>query len=105
MRTASEIGTTRALGPVVTIAVALAFGMYAAHVVFGLGGGGVNELYDQWLYLAVMFAAGGLCIARAVAIEGGRVGWSLIGLALLAFAAGDLYWTEVLAERSGEITF
>ena len=105
MRTSSEIEGTRALGAAVAVAVAVAFGAYAAHILFGLGGDGFNDLYDQWLYVAIMAAAGGLCVARAIAIEKSRLGWALIGLALLSFAAGDLYWTEVLSERSGEITF
>ncbi len=105
MRTSSDSVRMRALGPVVVVAAAAAFSLYAAHLLFGLGGDGVNGVYDQWIYLAIMFGAGGLCVARAFAVREGRAGWGLIGLALLGFAAGDLYWTEVLAERSGEVTF
>jgi diguanylate cyclase (GGDEF)-like protein len=82
-----------------------AFALYAAHILFDLGGAGTNEVFDQWIYLAVLFAAGALCVVRAIRFEDARLGWGLVGLALLVFAAGDLYWTEVLEGRAGEITF
>jgi two-component system, cell cycle response regulator len=81
------------------------FAVFVAHVLLGLGGSGVSDLIDHWLYAAILVGAAGLCLARAARISEQRAGWTLIGLGLLAFAMGDLYWTQVLEDRAGEVTF
>ena len=97
---ASRSGTT-----VVGGIVLAAFVIYAAHVLAGLGGEGVSALFDHWLYSGIMLAAAAICLARAALVDVQRAGWALVGLGLLAFAAGDLYWTQVLSDRAGEVTF
>jgi diguanylate cyclase (GGDEF)-like protein len=100
-RTAATLAGARPLGVVLAAGVlAAAFALLAAHLLLGLGGEGRNDFYDHWLYDGLMVAAAGICLARVLR-PGHRLAWLLIGLALLAFAAGDVYWTMALADDGG----
>jgi diguanylate cyclase (GGDEF)-like protein len=70
--------------------------LHELHVVVpGLGGAG-GPLFGRWVHVVVMAAGGLLVIARAIAAREERLGWSLIGGALLAWTAGEAYFTLVL---------
>jgi two-component system cell cycle response regulator len=61
----------------------------------GLDGFG-GPVFGRWVHVAVM-AIGGLAVAaRAVTRRDERLGWSLIAGALLAWTAGEAYFTGVL---------
>jgi diguanylate cyclase (GGDEF)-like protein len=60
---------------------------------FGLGGHGVDDLASGYLYDAVVVAAGLACLLRARAVPRERGAWTLIGLGILFWAAGEIYWT------------
>ncbi len=81
------------------------FALYVAHVLFGLGGSGTVDWIDHFLYLGIMVGCAALCFVRAASVREQRLAWALIGGGILVFAAGDLYWTQVLADRSGQATF
>ena len=105
MRTSREIEGTRALGPLVAVALAVASGSTsptcssASAVTGPTTSTTTGCTWRSWSRRAASASR------RAIAIEKSRLGWALIGRGLLSFAAGDLYWTEVLSERSGEVTF
>ena len=42
------------------------FAVYAAHVLFGLGGSGTNDVFDHWLYARHPGRRRALCLLRAV---------------------------------------
>src|SRR4051794_1881203 len=51
-------------------------------------------------HLIISFTAGALCLAAALRREGSeRVGWLLVGAGIVAWNAGDTYWTEVLLDE------
>jgi diguanylate cyclase (GGDEF)-like protein len=79
----------------------VAFAVYAAHALFGLGGSETNSAYDHWLYAGIVVGAAVLCLLRAMLVEAGRTGWVLVGLALLSFASGEVYWTQAVADSTG----
>ena len=51
-----------------------------------------DELYD-----GLVVGAAVLCVARAALRRDERLAWALMGVALALWAAGDIYWTAVLA--------
>ncbi len=51
---------------------------------------------EKWLHLVVMGAAAMLCLARALTRREERAAWLLLGLGVLAWTFGELYFTAVL---------
>ncbi|MGI8460753.1 MAG: HD domain-containing phosphohydrolase [Solirubrobacterales bacterium] len=85
--------------------LALAFSLYAAHVFFDMGGEGIEPVFDHWLYAGLMAGSSIACLARAASRPEQRTAWALIGLALLGFALGDIYWNEVISDNPGSTFF
>jgi two-component system cell cycle response regulator len=75
----------------------LALLAYVVHIVFGVGS---RALFDDWMYCALIVAAGGLCLARAVAVREERVAWLLMGAGLLSWAAGEVTWAVVYSDNA-----
>jgi two-component system, cell cycle response regulator len=73
--------------------VALAFLVYTAHIAFGLGGRGSDAAFNDVVYNAVMLGAALALIIRALSRTRDRRALLLIGLGLLTWALGDLYYT------------
>jgi hypothetical protein len=69
----------------------------AAHEAFGVGGPGLDDFFNEGVYDLLFFAAAGLCLLRAYRVEPGRDAWTLVGLALLADAIGEIVWTAFYA--------
>jgi diguanylate cyclase len=83
-------------------ALALALGgagllVYALHALTGLGAGHAS-LFDHWLYDGVEALAAALCLARG--LRGGSAArpWLFLGLGLVAWTSGDVYWNRELAD-------
>ena len=64
-----------------------------AHALLHLGTPHYSFFIENWLYDFVTATSGLLIVARAATRRAGRLGWALIGLGLVFWAAGDLYWT------------
>jgi two-component system cell cycle response regulator len=75
----------------------LALAAYIAHVAFGLGSPGLDELFDDYVYTGLVFAAGAICLARGFAIREERGAWLVMGAGLLAWATGEVAWTVMTA--------
>jgi two-component system, cell cycle response regulator len=73
--------------------VALAFLVYTAHIALGLGGRGSDAAFNDVVYNAVMLGAALALIMRALSRARDRRALLLIGLGLLTWALGDLYYT------------
>ena len=74
---------------------------FVGYLVFVAGAGreGTAEtVLGIWAYEGVILGAALLCLLRALLVERERLGWTLIGLALLAYATAEIYY---LAEISG----
>ena len=69
--------------------------MYGLHAAFGLGTG---PGYDIWLYGALMTAAGMACLVRAVLVRSERLPWTLFGVGLLLWSAGEVHWSLALSD-------
>jgi two-component system, cell cycle response regulator len=71
--------------------------LLASHTLFGVGGSGTDDLFDHWLYDGLTMSAALICLARVVFVGAERGPWLLIGLGLLGWALGDIYWTFSIA--------
>jgi diguanylate cyclase (GGDEF)-like protein len=63
-------------------------------VAFGNASAGI--LSSRWAHDVVLLASSGLCLARAARQPRQRAAWLLIGLGILAWSAGELYYTADL---------
>jgi two-component system, cell cycle response regulator len=72
---------------------ALALLAYAAHTAFGIGSPELDGLFEDWVYCGLVVAAGAACVTRAVAVPEERAAWAVMGMGLMAWAAGEVAWT------------
>ena len=85
--------TARRPATPVLLAITTAFALCAAEYTFHFSGG-LRTVLTGWVYDNVIFAAGAACVARGIANRKDRVAWILMGLAVIAWAAGDTYFTH-----------
>jgi diguanylate cyclase (GGDEF)-like protein len=64
----------------------------------GAGDTDPNSTLRTWLYDGVLLIAALTCLARAAISTRDRIIWFCFGAGLAAWAAGDVYWGEALAE-------
>jgi diguanylate cyclase (GGDEF)-like protein len=67
--------------------------VYSAHIFFGLGGPRSDELFNNGAYNFVMLGAALALLMRATSRQRDRAALLLIGLGVLGWALGDLYYT------------
>src|SRR5215204_3197373 len=72
--------------------MAAGFLALVAHFAFDLGGSGTDELFTTWVYNGLLLGAAILCFARAALVEDERFVWTLVGLGLTAWTAGEIYY-------------
>jgi len=90
-------GKTQALRALLALVLFGGTAVVAIHDWLGLGGsGGFDWFVGGPLYDAVVFAAGLACLVRSRAVASERWAWTLLGLGVLSWAAGEIYWTAVL---------
>jgi len=77
--------------------VAFTLAAYVAHLGLGLGGPGLDRIFNDFVYNGLMFSAAALCLLRAATARRERMAWLVIGLGLLSWLAADLYWTIFLS--------
>ena len=80
--------------------LATGFLALAAHVVFDFGGSETDELFTTWVYNGMLLGAAILCFARAALVEGERLVWTLVGLGLTAWTAGEIYYWVAFSEAA-----
>jgi len=80
----------------VQLASLLALVGYAAQAAWSVCGTGADTFFEIYVYNALIFAAGGLCLARAAATRRERGAWLVLGAGLMAWAAGEAYYSLFL---------
>jgi diguanylate cyclase (GGDEF)-like protein len=81
---------------------ALLFGgtaLVILHNWLGVGGANFDDIAGGELYDAVVIAAGVACLLRSRAVRAERWAWLLIGAAILAWGAGEVYWTWFILDN------
>jgi two-component system cell cycle response regulator len=75
-----------------------ALGLYVAHNAFGLGSPVLDGFVAHGVYNAILLGSSLVCLARPLLFREDRLAWLAVGVALLAWSAGDLYWSVALAD-------
>ena len=75
--------------------LALLFAVYAAELVFGFLPAAVADPYMKWVSLLIFGSSAVLCGLRGLRGPGERGAWLLMGLGVLAWGLGLLYYTLV----------
>ncbi len=73
---------------------------FTAHAVVGLGGSGADTLFNTWIYNALMLTSAAACLLRAGLVHRERVAWALLGVGLLFYGGGEIYYSVVLAGQA-----
>jgi two-component system cell cycle response regulator len=76
----------------------LALLAYVAHTAFGLASPELDGFFQDWVYCGLTFAAGAICVTRALAVREERAAWLMMGLGLISWAGGEIAWTVLLAD-------
>ena len=96
---AFHVGPSRFRRDAVRIALAMLVLLLAAmvaHAAFNLGGSRLDGLFVKWIYNIVLIGSAVSCLARAASVERERSAWLVLGVALLTWAGGNIYFTVVL---------
>ena len=73
--------------------------IHVAHGVLGLASDGLlARVIEDGVYNGVLIGAALVCVARAWSVRAERTAWAAIAFALLAWSAGDVYYTLVLSK-------
>jgi two-component system cell cycle response regulator len=80
----------------VRVATAILIAWLVACELHGLGLHWVPTGGEKWLHLIAMGFGAALCLARAAIRRRERLAWTLLGLGVLAWTLGELYFTVVL---------
>jgi diguanylate cyclase (GGDEF)-like protein len=86
----------RILRPVLTVLLLGGTAAVALHNWLGIGGSDLDFALGGPVYDAVVVSAGLACLVRAGGAGRERGAWVLIGLAILAWSAGEIYWTAAI---------
>jgi two-component system, cell cycle response regulator len=70
-----------------------------AHNTIHLGAGRYSYFIEEWVYDFITMSAALATLARAALRKEERLAWALLGVGLLSWAIGDLYWTTVLRNQ------
>jgi diguanylate cyclase (GGDEF)-like protein len=73
----------------------LALLAYVAHTALGLGSPELDGFFRDGVYCGLVVAAGAACVLRAAVVQEERAAWLVMGLGLLAWAAGEITWMEL----------
>ncbi len=100
MTLGSRLGAGRLLVWALLAGATWCAAVYAGYI----AAGEPAELLDAaeiWLYHATLFLASFACFVRAALVRDQRAAWVAVGLGLVCWTAGDLYWTLALSDVKG----
>jgi two-component system, cell cycle response regulator len=70
---------------------------FAVHAATGFGDADIDRLFDVWLYDGLMLGAAGSCLLRVVLVDREQLAWGLLGLGLLAWTGGEIFYSAALS--------
>jgi diguanylate cyclase (GGDEF)-like protein len=73
-------------------------GAYVALVSTDFGGTDFRDFRDTYIYNGIVVAAAFFSLARALSGSGDRLAWGLVGIGLVAWGVGDIYYALALAD-------
>jgi diguanylate cyclase (GGDEF)-like protein len=83
--------------------------VYALHTTVGFGGPGGEGLFQDWIYNILMLGSAVVVLARAALMREDRAAWTAMGVGLLSWGLGELYYSLYIegtsAEAGGSVSF
>jgi hypothetical protein len=79
---------------------AIVVAVYAVHQGLGLGGRGVDRLFDDWINDGLLWCAAVACVGAALRARRSRAAWLLVAMALAVWAIGDTIWSIRFGDAS-----
>lgn len=92
-RNEAAISTPRLLPHALVALAAALLGLNYALAIFSFGDPALERELSDLSYRVLIFGAAFACVSHAILKPAGRLGWSLIGGGLVAWAVGDLGWS------------
>lgn len=77
---------------------ALGWVLFVLHTGLGIGGPGLDDLFNAWIYNGLMLLASVACLARATLLPEARAAWAVMGVGLLLWTGGEIYWSLELSQ-------
>jgi two-component system, cell cycle response regulator len=74
------------------VAAVVVLGAYVAQALIPALADQVGSFFETWVYPGLTLIAGAFCLTRAALRPIERVAWLVVGLGVLASAAGDVWW-------------
>jgi two-component system, cell cycle response regulator len=74
------------------VAAVLLLAAYVAQALIPAATDSVGSLFETWVYPALSAVAGAFCLVRAALHRQDRGAWLVLGLGIVASAAGDVWW-------------
>ncbi|MGO8906405.1 MAG: hypothetical protein ACLQMH_12390 [Solirubrobacteraceae bacterium] len=71
----------------------LGLAAYAAHSLLGLGGHGLDDLFENWVFNGLLLVGAALCLLRAAWSRLERGAWTVLGVGLTCWALGEILHT------------
>ena len=94
LRASQRIALATRASEAALIAGLAAYGLY---LVLHGPGGERSVVFDRGFYCALIMGSALLVLARAILVERERLAWTFLGLNLLAWGIGEIYWAVSLA--------
>ena len=91
-------GRARLFASVIAGVAAAALAALMLHATAGLGGPGSDAMFSNWVYNGVIAAGAVLCLLRAASTREQRGAWLALGLGILFWSAGEIYYSIALAD-------
>jgi diguanylate cyclase (GGDEF)-like protein len=91
----ASVADTR-IGRAICAVLAALVGAYVVEAQLGIQGG-LDRVFDIWVYNGLLLASSGACLARGLLVRTERTLWLLLGTAMLLWTAGDLYYLAFLS--------
>ncbi len=88
----------RALLLALAIVIGVGTAVVALHDWLGVGGASLDRAAEGPLYDAVVIAAGLTCLLRSLSAGSERGAWIAFGVAILFWAAAEVYWTAAILD-------
>jgi two-component system, cell cycle response regulator len=73
---------------------------YAAQASLHVCGTGADGFFEEYVYTGLIAMAAALCLGRGLVTARERVAWLVLGAGLLAWAAGEVYYSAFYADLS-----
>jgi two-component system, cell cycle response regulator len=83
--------------------------VFALHATLGFGGAGREQLFQDGIYNVLMLGASVCVLARGAFVREDRAAWLVMGVGLLSWSLGELYYSLLIEgtsrEAGGSVTF